>query len=82
MPPTRGRELKHGMLRGSDDGGQDAPYAGARIETEKSEMHFRATTDAPYAGARIETDRVLLHCISYLMPPTRGRELKLVYYFS
>ena len=33
----------------------DAPYAGARIETDKAEGEFVTPEDAPYAGARIET---------------------------
>jgi len=33
----------------------DAPYAGARIETIKAFEDWVKEVDAPYAGARIET---------------------------
>ena len=55
----------------------DAPCAGARIETLRAQPHALLRNDAPCAGARIETDRDGKSTALMLMPPVRGRELKL-----
>ena len=55
MPLMRGRELKRHTLKLVVYYNQDAPYAGARIETEVTRAKGEELKDAPYAGARIET---------------------------
>ncbi len=55
----------------------DAPCAGARIETTESVDPDVVLQNAPCAGARIETPIQILYGSRGMMPPVRGRELKL-----
>ena len=57
MPPVRGRELKLTQEIINGIGQQDAPCAGARIETILEGMKIPCHLDAPCAGARIETSK-------------------------
>ena len=53
----RGRELKLTQEIINGIGQQDAPCAGARIETILEGMKIPCHLDAPCAGARIETSK-------------------------
>jgi len=78
MPLMRGRELKPRKMPEAGEYKQDAPYAGARIETLVYTPLITSSADAPYAGARIETCPPSFSSeICDTMPLMRGRELKL-----
>ena len=78
MPPTRGHDLKHAALLFTFPLFLDAPHTGARLETFKRPSSTFFETDAPHTGARLETFTTVRDTTPYLMPPTRGHDLKRV----
>ena len=54
MPPVRGRELKQNRRQGYTRGKQDAPCAGARIETSKSTKNLTGANKMPPVWSLVE----------------------------